>query len=127
METLAVFVGGGVGSLLRHGTGRLASALFGPMSAASGWPFGTLAVNVAGCFAMGLAYRLLAASSPEWRFLLMTGVLGGFTTYSAFALDSAHLWMRADFGPLSLYLAGTLAGSLGGVALGLAVGKVLAS
>ena len=80
---LLVFVGGGTGALLRYGIGKLVSGAAG-----------TLLVNVLGCFLMGLlAGWLLGREQGEsWRLLLGVGLLGGFTTFSAFALDFATLW-----------------------------------
>jgi CrcB protein len=127
---LVVFLGGGAGSLLRYLTGRAAAAWFGPFSAAGGWPWGTFAVNLLGCLAMGLCYRLLPAAAEgqaDLRLLLMTGALGGFTTWSAFALDSALLAGRPDATALLLYVGGTLAGAFGGVALGLWLGRMVAA
>lgn len=118
-----VFLGGGAGSVLRWLTGLGMLRLFGPH-----FPYGTLAVNLLGCCVMGLLFRVLPhpqdtiASS---RLLLMTGLLGGYTTFSAFALDSAALWMRQEAGLALLYIGLTLAGSLAGVALGLFVGKLV--
>jgi len=128
MSILIVFLGGGFGSVLRYLVGLVAAERFGPMTSAGGWPFGTFAVNVIGCFVMGLCFRLLplpAEGAASARLLLMTGVLGGFTTFSAFALDSAQLWLRQDTQGLALYIAGTLATTLLGVALGLALGQAL--
>lgn len=115
-----IFLGGGVGSVLRWLTGLGAARLFG-----AGFPLGTLAVNLLGCFVMGLFARLLLpadAGGGEARLMLMTGVLGGYTTFSAFALDSASLWMRDASGLALLYIGLTLVGSLGAVALGLWLG-----
>jgi CrcB protein len=83
MGALLVFVGGGTGALLRYGIGK-----------AVGGPGATLLVNVLGCFLMGLlAGWLIARSHAEsWRLLLSVGLLGGFTTFSAFALDAVTLW-----------------------------------
>jgi CrcB protein len=121
MQTaLLIFVGGGLGSVLRWLTGLLALRLFG-----SGFPLGTLAVNLIGCFLMGLLARILIMGPQPIdpaRALLMTGLLGGYTTFSAFALDAAQLWMR-DTGGLALgYILLTVLGSLGAVALGLWLG-----
>jgi fluoride exporter len=130
MSLLLIFLGGGLGSCLRYLMGEQTIRLFGPMTSLSGWPWGTLLVNVIGCFIMGLCFRLLPlpdAGEPNARLLLMTGVLGGFTTFSAFALDAATLWMRQDLAGMSLYLAGTLFSTLAGVALGLAIGKAFAT
>jgi CrcB protein len=125
-SVILVFLGGGLGSALRHLAQLGAAALFGPFGRDGGFPWGTLGVNVAGCVAMGLLFRWLAAEGAgNARLLLMTGVLGGFTTYSAFALDAAQLAMRGDIGAAMLYIGGTLAGALGGVAIGLVVGKAV--
>ena len=129
-SVLLVFLGGGIGSVLRYLVGLQAAKGFGPFTGAEGWPWGTFVVNVIGCFAMGLCFRLLPlpdVAVPNARLLLMTGVLGGFTTFSAFALDAAQLWIRQDIAGLSLYLAGTFISTLAGVALGLAIGKALSA
>lgn len=117
---MLIFLGGGAGSVLRWLTGLGAARLFG-----AGFPAGTLAVNLLGCFAMGVLARLLL--SPEsgggdTRFLLMTGLLGGYTTFSAFALDAANLWMREANGLALVYIGLSVAGSLIAVALGLWLG-----
>jgi fluoride exporter len=128
MSFLLIFLGGGLGSMLRYLVGVQAASYFGPMTSSQGWPWGTFLVNVIGCLAMGLCFRLLPfpeTGEPNARLLLMTGVLGGFTTFSAFALDAAQLWMRQDLTGLSLYLAGTLFSTLAGVAIGLAIGKAV--
>ena len=118
---LAVSVGGALGSLLRYLL-TLASR-----SAWPDWPLGTLAVNVLGSLVMGLLFALfLQRPSPEWlRLGLMTGVLGGFTTYSAFSLDTLALVERAA--PLQAlgYVAATLAGAIGGCAAGLVLGRAV--
>lgn len=108
LNALLVFAGGGAGALLRW--------------LLTGWvspPWGTALVNIAGCFGMGLLGGWLAgrAEAEPWRLLLATGLLGGFTTFSAFALDSATLW-RAG-GPALLYLAVSVGGSLLAVFAGL--------
>ena len=124
-DVLLVFAGGGAGSVLRWLTGLAALRAFGPQ-----FPFGTLAVNAIGCFVMGLLFRALPVSDAgptDARLLLMTGVLGGFTTFSAFALDSAALWMRHEQGLALIYIAATLTSTLAGVALGLIVGRLVAA
>ncbi|MGB0954591.1 MAG: fluoride efflux transporter CrcB [Panacagrimonas sp.] len=97
---LAVSVGGALGSLLRYLL-TLASR-----SAWPDWPLGTLAVNVLGSLVMGLLFALfLQRPSPEWlRLGLMTGVLGGFTTFSAFSLDTLQLWQSAGLLSTALYV-----------------------
>jgi CrcB protein len=85
-----VMLGGAIGSALRHGTGLLAAAWFG-----GGFPWGTLTVNVAGSALIGAA----AATGVEGgaRLLLVSGILGGFTTFSAFSLETGALWDRSPW------------------------------
>jgi len=85
MSFLLVAIGGAAGSLLRY----LVSLAFMGM----GWPWGTLLVNVLGSFTMGILAGI--GLSPQQRLFWMTGVLGGFTTFSAFSLETAALWERA--------------------------------
>jgi CrcB protein len=87
MNLFLVAVGGAAGSVLRY----LVSLLFMGM----GWPWGTLLVNILGSFAMGMFAGI--GLSPQQRLLWMTGVLGGFTTFSAFSLETATLWERAHW------------------------------
>ena len=115
MNPLLVFVGGGLGAVLRYGVGRI--AILG------GWgaPVATLVVNVAGCLAMGLLAGWFArggGGSEPWRLFLLTGLLGGFTTFSAFGLDTLTLWQRGAAGPAAAYVAASVLLSLGAVALG---------
>lgn len=121
MQTaMLIFLGGGAGSVLRWLTGLGAARLFG-----AGFPAGTLAVNLVGCFVMGLFARLLLqseAGGADARFLLMTGLLGGYTTFSAFALDAAGLWMREAGGLALVYVGVSVMGSLAAVAFGLWLG-----
>ncbi|MCA0401247.1 MAG: fluoride efflux transporter CrcB [Proteobacteria bacterium] len=119
-----VFLGGGIGSVLRWLVGLGALRWLGPA-----FPWGTLAVNLLGGLAMGLLARLVVAlpsGGQEARFFLMTGILGGFTTFSAFSLDAATLWMRGETGQAALYVAISVAGALGALAAGLWLGGVLA-
>lgn len=118
---LQVALGGAVGSVARHGVNLGAGRLFGP-----GSPAGTLAVNVLGSFLMGLLVVVLAARGNALAPLLMTGLLGGFTTFSAFSLDTVTLWQRGQ-GTALAYVAASVALSLAALLAGLAVGqKVLA-
>lgn len=111
---LQVALGGAVGSVARYGVNRAALAMVGP-----GVPVATLAVNVIGSFLMGLiALRAGAAS-----LLLMTGLLGGFTTFSAFSLDAVSLWESGRQGAAVAYVTASVALSLAALAAGLAVGR----
>ena len=104
-----VAVGGAIGSALRFVT-----------VAFVGTPLATLVVNVVGSFVMGVAVVTLQARlSP----LLMTGVLGGFTTFSAFSLDALTLWDAGRQMQAALYVAGSVTLSLGAVALGAALAR----
>jgi fluoride exporter len=114
---LLAAAGGALGSAARYlvnvGAGRLLGM---------GFPWGTLIVNVVGCFVMGLLIGLGALRlelGTEARTFLMTGILGGFTTFSAFSADFALLIERRDFGLAALYLTGSVALSLLAVFAGL--------
>lgn len=92
LQALAVALGGATGALLRHGVNVLL-----PRSPQHPFTFSTLAVNAAGCFAAGLLLVWISQrdDSGLWRALLLTGLLGGLTTFSAFGLDLLHL-VRAE-------------------------------
>src|SRR4029078_3075996 len=96
MLYLIVFFGAGLGGTLRHGVNVAAARLFG-----YGFPLGTLIVNIAGSFAIGLLAGYFADRPhlcQHARLFLTTGVLGGFTTFSAFSLDAALLMERHAYG-----------------------------
>lgn len=119
---LAVALGGGLGSLARYGVGVWARALW------PGFPVATLVVNAAGGLAMGLLASYAAARpewSPAWRLGLMTGVLGGFTTFSAFSLETLVLWRDGAPGLAFANIGLNLALSLGACGLGLLLGRSL--
>lgn len=106
---LLVAVGGGLGTALRYGVGRWAMVLIGP-----GFPFGTFAVNIIGGFLMGLLAGWLAriSSGEELRLLLGVGVLGGFTTFSAFSLEIYNMITRAEVALAAAYAVSSVAGSV---------------
>ena len=121
---LLVFLGAGFGGALRHGV-NLAS-----VQAGLAFAWATLAVNVAGSFAMGLLAGWLALKAGEgWtrevRLFLATGILGGFTTFSAFSLDAVLLWGRAEKTAALAYIGGSVVLSIGALLLGLFVVRVL--
>ncbi|HEY6662361.1 MAG TPA: fluoride efflux transporter CrcB [Sphingomicrobium sp.] len=119
MLYLIVFIGAGIGGALRHGVNVAAVRLFG-----YGFPFGTLIVNVVGSFLIGLlaGYFAFRPGLPQdIRLFLTTGILGGFTTFSAFSLDGALLIERHAYALAAVYIAGSVAASLVALFLGLAL------
>lgn len=117
-----VAIGGAAGSVCRYLVALLAARSLGPHHA-----LGTLAVNVAGGFLMGLAFVLLVAARPDGPArlapLVMAGFLGGFTTFSAFSLDTWALWEAGRPGAAALYVALSVAGSVAGLVGGVAVAR----
>ncbi|MEA2928415.1 MAG: fluoride exporter [Hyphomicrobiales bacterium] len=119
MGFLIVFLGGGIGAALRHGI-NLASARF--LGAA--FPYATLFENVTGSLVMGLLagyFAFKGDASQSWRLFLTTGILGGYTTFSAFSLDTALLYERGELGLAALYVLASVALSIGGLFAGLAL------
>jgi CrcB protein len=116
-----VALGGAAGSLARYGVYRM-----WPMTP-GGFPVPTLTVNLLGSFTIGLLYMYVAArggGAENARLFWMTGVLGGFTTYSAFALESVLLGLSATG---IAYMAITIAGCLAAAYAGLKIGSLLVS
>jgi fluoride exporter len=123
MGFVIVFIGGGIGAAIRHGVNLIAFQLFG-----SGFPAGTLFINVAGSLAMGLIaeYFALKGGLPQhWRLFLTTGILGGFTTFSAFSLDAALLYERGELGSAAIYVIASVVLAIGGLFAGLAIVRAL--
>lgn len=117
MNLILVAAGGAIGAGLRHLVNGLATRLVG-----TGFPWGTMAINVAGSFAMGVFIELLArrfGASNELRLFVATGILGGFTTFSAFSLDFAVLWQRGEMAAALGYAIASVIGSLLALFLGL--------
>jgi CrcB protein len=126
LQTALIFLGGGLGAAGRHGVNLAAQRLFG-----IDFPWGTLIVNVAGSLAMGLiagwfAFKADVGLSQHARLFLTTGVLGGFTTFSAFSLDAALLWERGAVVGASAYVLGSVSVSIAALFVGLAVVRALA-
>lgn len=127
-SSLFVAAGGGLGAWLRYLTGRAWLAMIGPV-AASAFPWATLTVNAAGSTAMGLLAGWLARyghGGEGWRLLLGVGVLGGFTTFSAFSLEVALLIERGTIGMAALYVGLSLAAGFAGLFGGLSMMRALA-
>lgn len=120
----AVAAGGAVGSALRHLVNILALSWFG-----SAFPWGTLTVNIVGCFLMGVLVEtsaLLWSPSPELRAFIAVGFLGGLTTFSSFSLDVAVLYERGELMLAAGYVLVSVAASIGGLFAALALVRALA-
>jgi len=117
MGYLIVFLGGGLGAALRHGANLAGLRLLG-----SEFPYATLFINISGSFVMGLVaayFAFIGDASQHWRLFLTTGILGGYTTFSAFSLDAALLYERGELGLAALYVTGSVALSIAGLFAGL--------
>ena len=123
MNFLLVMAGGAVGSAARYGVGKLTLASLGP-----DYPWGTLAVNLIGGFLMGLLAGILARTggSEHTRLLLGVGVLGGFTTFSSFSLDTVLMIERGQFGMAMAYVLVSAIGSILALFAGLNLIRALA-
>jgi CrcB protein len=118
MNWILVAIGGATGAVARYGVGVQAGRWLGP-----GLPYGTLIANVAGGLLMGVLVGWLAhrggADQERWRLLLGVGVLGGFTTFSAFSLETASMIQRRDLGLAAAYVALSVVLSVGALFAGL--------
>lgn len=120
---LLVAAGGAIGASLRYLTGIAALRWFG-----AGFPWGTVMVNVIGSFAMGVLAELLVrklGASSDLRLLLMTGLLGGYTTFSAFSLDAIFLIERGAYSAATGYILANVVGSILALLLGLMLARSL--
>jgi CrcB protein len=123
MNYRIVFVGAGIGGMLRH-----AANVLGLRLAGEAFPYATLAVNILGSFAMGLVagtFMLKADLPYSLRLFLATGILGGFTTFSAFSLDAVALYERGEPTAAALYVVGSVILSIAGLWAGLALVRTI--
>jgi CrcB protein len=123
MGYLIVFLGGGLGAALRHGIN-----IFAARFAGTSFPYGTLFINIAGSLAMGLIaeYFALKGGLPQhWRLFLTTGILGGFTTFSAFSLEAALLYERGQLAGAAIYVVASVVLAIGALFAGLAIVRML--
>lgn len=117
MSYFIVFVGSGIGGALRHGANVASGHLVG-----HGFPAGTIFVNILGSLLMGVLVGLFAFKGHGdhgLRLFLATGVLGGFTTFSTFSLDSVTLYRRGELAAAAAYAVGSVTVSIGALVLGL--------
>lgn len=123
INIILVALGGAFGSVAHYLVGVWTLRRFGP-----NFPWGTLTVNIVGCFAIGLLSEVIARrlnASPEMRLLLVTGFLGGFTTFSAFSLDVISLFERGATVAGASYVIASVGVSLCAVFAGLALGQAM--
>jgi CrcB protein len=119
MTYLIVFLGGGIGAALRHGVNLGFTRAFG-----TAFPYATMFENVSGSLLMGLLvgwFALKGGVPQHWQLFLTTGLLGGYTTFSAFSLDAAVLYERGAIGAAALYVLLSVALSIAGLFAGMAV------
>lgn len=117
---LSVALGGAIGASLRFGVGHWVLRVAGT----TGFPLAIVSVNIIGSFLMGLAVVALnRAGVPHWQPFVMTGILGGFTTFSAFSLEAFTLWEQGQGGAALLYVAVSVLGSIIGLALGVMLAR----
>ncbi|MEO7276645.1 MAG: fluoride efflux transporter CrcB [Sphingomicrobium sp.] len=119
MLYLIVFLGAGIGGALRHGVNVISGRMFG-----LGFPTGTLVVNILGSFVMGALagwFAFRPGTDQHLRLFLTTGLLGGFTTFSAFSLDTMLLIERNRYALAASYAAGSVLFSVAALFLGLAM------
>ncbi|MEA2984140.1 MAG: fluoride exporter, partial [Alphaproteobacteria bacterium] len=112
-----------IGAALRHGVNLGATRWLG-----AGFPLGTLIVNVTGSLIMGLIagyFAFKGDASQNWRLFLSTGILGGYTTFSAFSLDAALLYERGEVWLAAIYVVASVVLSIGGLFAGLAIARTI--
>lgn len=120
---LVVFVGAGLGGVLRHGVNLASARLFG-----LDFPWGTLFINASGSLAMGLLVEFFALRfdpGQHWRLLATTGFLGGFTTFSTFSLEAVMLFEAGRHLAAAAYVLGSVATGLAGLVAGFALVRAL--
>jgi CrcB protein len=124
MNYLLVFIGGGLGSTLRYIVNVVCPRFLG-----TAFPYHTFIINITGSTVMGLIAGYLAFKGDavqSWRLFLMTGILGGYTTFSAFSLDSMVLYERGEIGLALFYVLGSVVFSIAGLFAGLTLVRHLA-
>ena len=121
---VAIAIGGAVGALGRHFVNVAMGSLLG-----TGFPWGTVTVNIVGSFLMGVLIHMMALSwnvSPEMRALLTVGALGAFTTFSTFSLDVVTMYERDALLLVGVYVVVSVVASIGALLVGLRLARVVA-
>ena len=117
MAYVLVFLGGGLGAMLRHGINVGVGRWLG-----AGFPWSTFLINITGSLVMGLNagwFAFKSDASQAWRLFLTSGFLGGYTTFSTFSLDAALLYERGEITAAALYILGSVTLSIAGLFAGL--------
>ena len=120
---MAIALGGALGAVARHFILQWSVVALG-----NGFPWGTLTVNVVGCFALGVVVEVMAlvwSPAAEWRAFMTAGVLGAFTTFSAFALDISILHERGEMLQAILYVTVSVAGSIAAILAGMSLTRTV--
>lgn len=113
---IAVALGGALGAVIRYALGVIMSEV----GIKTGFPWSTFMANILGCFAIGLLfYAFIENQSVWWTPFIIVGLLGGFTTFSSFGLESVNLWQNRQYYLLACYLLGSNILGLGAVVLGM--------
>ena len=114
-------LGSFIGGILRYGMAQGIQSRF-----LSAYPFGTLSVNLLGCLLIGIVYGLSEKGnlSPEWRLFLATGLLGGFTTFSAFSNETVSMLREGQFSPAILYVVASVVLGILATFLGIGITKL---
>lgn len=118
---LYIFIGGGTGSILRYLISNYTQKLWNINS----FPMGTFLVNITGCLLMGFLTSYFMKNDNSLKFLLITGLCGGYTTFSAFSAENYSLWQNQQYGILFLYIVLSVVLGLGAVIVGMKVQTIL--
>ncbi len=120
---MAIALGGALGAVARHFISHWSVVALG-----NGFPWGTLTVNVVGCFGLGVVVEVMAlvwSPAADWRAFLTVGLLGAFTTFSAFALDISILHERGEMLQAILYITVSVAGSIAAIFAGMSLTRAV--